>query len=117
MTYPDPDYPGYPVSSPPYDYSTGPDVEPASPWVAPPQFAPPTTSAWATASLVFALLGLPLACCTFGVFSALAVVCGHLGLSDTKTRPGRGMAVAGLILGYVVVGPAVVLSLAAVFGD
>ncbi len=111
------DYPGYPVSVPPYDYTTGPDVEPASPRLAPPQFERPVTSAWATASLVFALVGLPLACCTFGAFSAVAVLCGHLGLIDTKTRPGRGMAVAGLILGYLVVGPAVVLSAIAVFGD
>jgi len=47
------------------------------------------------------LLGL--ICC--GVFLAIpAVVCGHMALSNIKKRPqlgGKGLAIAGLIIGYV----------------
>jgi len=62
-----------------------------------PRTAP--TSAWATASLVCALLG-PLTC---GIGSVLAVPFGHIAQSDIKTKglAGGGMAVAGLILGYL----------------
>lgn len=53
-------------------------------------------------SLVLSLVGLLSFCCgpAFGVGG---VVCGHLALSKMKTRPdleGRGLALAGLIIGY-----------------
>lgn len=88
---------------------------PAQPQYAPPQYpmvvavsAP--TSGWATASLVFGIFGLLGGFCLFAIPCIVAVICGHVGLSATKdgSRGGRGMAVAGLILGYVVVGPAIV---------
>lgn len=62
-----------------------------------PRTAP--TSAWATASLVCALLG-PFTC---GIGSVLAVPFGHIGRMDVKNKgmAGGGMAVAGLILGYL----------------
>jgi hypothetical protein len=67
----------------------------------------------AVASLVLGILGLVSSCCSFGIFSILAVIFGHLGLAETKTgaRSGGGMAVAGLVMGYVLVGPAVVFSI------
>lgn len=53
-------------------------------------------------SLVLGLVGLLSFCCgpAFGIG---AVVCGHLALSKIKARPqleGRGLALAGLIIGY-----------------
>ena len=54
---------------------------------------PPPTNAMAVASLV----------CAF-IFAPLAIVFGHLSLSQMKRtgEQGRGMAVAGLVIGYVV---------------
>jgi len=65
-----------------------------------PRTAP--TSAWATASLVCALLG-PFTC---GIGAVLAVPFGHIGRMDAKNKgmAGGGMAVAGLILGYLMLG-------------
>lgn len=79
----------------------------------------PTTSGYATASLVFGILGLVTSCCSFGVFSIAAVILGHVALGETKygRRGGHGAAVAGLILGYVIVVPAIILSIMFVFGD
>ena len=72
------------------------------------------TSGWATASLVFGILGiLGLDLC--GGF-ILTIAFGHIALSQIKNSNGslggRGMAIAGLLLGYIpmVVG-AVILSL------
>lgn len=53
-------------------------------------------------SLVLSLVGLLSFCCgpAFGIG---AVVCGHLALSKIKAKPeleGRGLALAGLIIGY-----------------
>lgn len=82
------------------------------------QQTPRTTSAYATASLVFGILGLVTSCCTFGVFSLIAVIFGHVALGETKhgARGGHGSAVAGLILGYLIVVPAVIFSITVVFG-
>ena len=55
-------------------------------------------------SLVLSLLGLPgFLCCAFIIFSIPGIVCGHLALSNIGRQPGaqgRGMALAGLIIGY-----------------
>jgi hypothetical protein len=66
------------------------------------------TSGLAIASLVLALFAL------CGVGSIGAIVCGHLAIARIKTSngtlKGRGLATAGLILGYVeLVGLAVYL--------
>ncbi len=74
-----------------------------------PQNHPPTyvinreTSGWAIASLVFGILGiLGLDIC--GGF-VLTIAFGHIALSQIKnsngTIGGRGMAIAGLLLGYI----------------
>src|SRR5690242_2932333 len=63
---------------------------------------PPQSSALAIWSLVLGILGL-----TFcSIFTAIpAVICGHLGYSRIKrsggTLEGSGLALAGLITGYV----------------
>jgi hypothetical protein len=53
-------------------------------------------------SFVLSLIGLMAFCC--GPFLGIAgVICGHLALSKMRTRPelqGRGLAMAGLIIGY-----------------
>jgi hypothetical protein len=84
--------------------------------VVPQQQTPSSTLA--TLSLIFGILGLVTACCSFGLPSAAAVVLGHFALHETKDgkKGGNGMAVAGLVIGYIVVIPAVILSIMAVFG-
>jgi hypothetical protein len=76
------------------------------------------TSGLAVASLVLGVIGLVGGCCTFGIPSLLAVILGHVGLADTKrgVKEGNGMAIAGLIMGYVIFLPAIILSIWVVFG-
>ena len=60
-----------------------------------------TTSSLALWSLICGCVGL-----LCGFASIPAIILGHMGLSETKKNPalkGRGMALAGTILGYVVV--------------
>jgi uncharacterized protein DUF4190 len=79
----------------------------------------PPSSGYAVTALVLGILGLVSGCCTFGIFSSLAVVFGHAGLVDTRDgrKSGRGMAQAGLVMGYVVAAPAIALSVMVVFGS
>lgn len=68
---------------------------------------PPPTNAMAVASLV----------CAF-IFAPLAIVFGHLSLSQMKRtgEQGRGMAVAGLVIGYVItIGTILLLVLGVIF--
>ncbi len=83
-----------------------------------PMYAPPPvrpTSGQATAALIFGIGGI---LCPFVVPSIVAVLCGHTALHETRTgrKGGHGQAVAGLILGYLVIIPAVVLGIFAVIG-
>lgn len=64
----------------------------------PPQ--PGRTNGMSIASLVLGLVGLPL--CFLLVPSLLAVIFGFVGMSQIKNDPsqrGRGMAIAGVVLG------------------
>lgn len=64
------------------------------------------------ASLVLGLVGIPL--CFVFIPSVLAVVFGFVGLSQIKQDPsqrGRGMAIAGLVLGFAMLA-LIVLALA-----
>lgn len=65
---------------------------PSWPPYPPPPAYPRTTNAWAVAALVCAFL-----------FAPLGIVFGHLSLSQIKRtgEDGRGLALAGLIIGYV----------------
>lgn len=62
------------------------------------------TSGLAVASMVCGIVGY-LTCYLVGVFGIPAVICGHMALSRIATSPfpigGRGMAITGLILGYL----------------
>ena len=61
----------------------------------------PTTSGMAIASLVCSLAGVLLC----GIPAVLGVIFGFVGISQTKdgARKGRGMAIAGLVIGVAVV--------------
>jgi hypothetical protein len=83
--------------------------------------APPASGA-ATASLVLGLIGILVGYCLFGIPCVLAVIFGHIGLVQTRggEKSGRGMAVAGLVLGYICVIPMIiftVLFIGLIFGS
>lgn len=69
--------------------------------------------------MVLGIVGLTVCLCwTFGIPSILAVIFGHMGMNETRNnaKPGRGMALAGLITGYVGIAPAVILSFWLIIG-
>lgn len=73
------------------------------------------TSTLAVVSLVFGILGwtlLPF------IGSLVAVVCGHMARGEIRRSQGAlegdGMAVAGLVLGYIVIGLSLLAVLAAI---
>lgn len=98
----------------PYQPAAQPAVAPpASPYQAP--LPPPPVSPYSTGgpqkppttlsllALIFGIIGIPISCC-YGaglLFSLAGVVLGHLGL---KREQARGMALGGLITGYVGLG-------------
>lgn len=59
----------------------------------------------AVASMVLGIIGLVIGCII--VLPILAVIFGHIGMGQCDQRPelgGRGMAVAGLVMGYIGLG-------------
>ncbi len=134
-----PPYGSAPVIQP---YGSAPAIQPYTPPAAPQQgyAAPPSgypvygaapafpaprpASGLAITSLICGIVGV-----VFGTFlffivlpflaSVVAVITGHLALRKTKTDPsvgGRGMAFAGLIMGYVMVAVSVILLGVVLFG-
>ena len=67
--------------------------------------APQGNSGIAIASLVLSLVGLIPCFWLLQIPALLGVIFGLVGLSQTKNgaRPGRGMAIAGLVIGLVLV--------------
>lgn len=65
------------------------------------------TSGLAVASLVFGILGAVGGWCMFGIPCLVAIGCGHLARKETRDGAvaGDGMAIAGLILGWLFVVP------------
>ncbi|GAA3243460.1 DUF4190 domain-containing protein [Nonomuraea helvata] len=63
-------------------------------------------------SLIFGIIGLFGSWCLFGFPSIVAVVLGHVATTKTKRglRAGHGLAVGGLVLGYIVLVPALIVS-------
>lgn len=59
---------------------------------------------WSIASLICGLAGaLGFCCCPMRIVSIAAIICGHLALAHSQRipgRPGRAIAVLGLMLGY-----------------
>lgn len=74
----------------------------------------------ALASMILGVAGLTVGLCLlfFPVLPILAVILGHLGLSKvTQTAtPGRSLAVAGLVMGYVGVALAVLWLVLVIIG-
>lgn len=120
-------YPGAPPPTPRPSWGA-PASSPGGPWSAPgsippppPSWGPPagaygpgygaaayrqptaSTNGMAIGSLVCSIAGLV----TCGLGSLLGVIFGHIGLSQIKqsggAQPGRGLAIAGLVIGYLVV--------------
>lgn len=64
----------------------------------------PPTSGLAIASMVCGILAL-VTCYVHAVFGIPAVICGHMALNSIRISPvpmaGRGMAIAGLVTGYL----------------
>ena len=86
---PPPGYPGYP---PPPGY--------------PPTYPPrPRTNGMATASMILGIASLVLAGCLwfFPILPILAIVFGHVSLTQINRQgtSGKGMAIAGMVTGYV----------------
>ncbi|MEV4114512.1 DUF4190 domain-containing protein [Nonomuraea sp. NPDC049695] len=63
-------------------------------------------------SLIFGIIGLFGSWCLFGIPSIVAVVLGHVATTKTRRglRSGHGLAVGGLVLGYIVLVPALIVS-------
>lgn len=97
--------------------------QPYRPYQQPVMVVLPPTSGAAVASMIMGIIGLLGGWCVFGLPCVVAVVLGHIGLVATKggRRSGHGMAIAGLVMGYLVVVPAALFSImfvfAGVFGD
>lgn len=71
-------------------------------------------SGLSTAALVLGICGF----FTCGLTSVLAVIFGHIGLGQTRNgqMTGRGQAVAGLVLGYIVLAPELLFLLFGLLG-
>ncbi|WP_051225005.1 DUF4190 domain-containing protein [Pseudoclavibacter soli] len=75
--------------------------------------APAKTNTLATVSLVAGIVGLVGFAWFYGLVSVVAVITGHMALYRIKRshEKGRGMAIAGLVLGYI--GIAIILLIVA----
>ena len=64
----------------------------------------------AVTSLVFGIIGVLGGFCLLGIPCVLAVITGHAGMIDARNGTGgRGLAVAGLVMGYLFVAPATIV--------
>jgi Domain of unknown function (DUF4190) len=96
---------------PPPDYPPPPEY-PAAPYPPPPDFTP-YYAAYGAAPMppqsangfAIASLTLGIACLCTGRCAIPAVICGHIALAQINRsggmQQGRGMAIAGLVLGYI----------------
>ena len=100
---------------------------PAYAYAPPPGFPPPPAypvkakaNGLALASMILGIVGITVGLCLifFPVMPILAVVFGHLGLSQTRSTgaPGRGYAIAGLVTGYIGIALAILWLIAIIFG-
>ncbi|HEU4848828.1 MAG TPA: DUF4190 domain-containing protein [Terrimesophilobacter sp.] len=100
-----PQQPPVPPPASPYQASTQPQPPSPSPYYAAGPQKPPTVLS--LLAMIFGIVGVLVSCC-YGagfLFSLAGVILGHLGL---KREPARGMALAGVITGYVGLGIALV---------
>lgn len=100
-------------------FAGSPPSLPSSPSIAPAVVPMATTTAspnssLATASMICGIASIPgLMCCLALPLSLAAIICGHLALAEITRNPAleknRGMAKAGLIMGYIVVALTIIL--------
>lgn len=92
-----------------------PDVMPGGTPAPPP---PRPNSGLAVASLILGLTGVVVSWFTFGIPSLLALIFGIVGIRQTtnRQREGRGMAIAGTVLGAVMLALGLWVSAAVVYG-
>lgn len=81
----------------------------------PPPREQSSLAVWALAS---GIVGILIGWCFLGLPSIAAIVLGHMALEETKSGhvEGRGMAVAGLVMGYVTALPAILVFIFVVIG-
>ena len=100
---------------------------PAYAYAPPPGFPPPPAypvrpkaNGLALASMILGIVGITVGLCLifFPVMPILAVVFGHLGLSQTRATgaPGRGYAIAGLVTGYIGIALALLWLIGSIIG-
>ena len=116
---------GQPAAVPPVPPMTPPP--PGYGYAPPPGFPPPSgypvkpkANGLALTSMILGIAGITVGLCLifFPVMPILAVVFGHIGLSQTRTTgaPGRGYAIAGLVTGYIGIALAILWLIAAIIG-
>jgi hypothetical protein len=71
------------------------------------------TSGLAVASMVLGIVGVTFGWFLLGIPCLLAVIFGHIGLNQTRNnlKAGRGMAIAGLVLGYIFIIPTLIVDI------
>ncbi len=117
----------FPAPVPPVPPAPPAPPPPAYTYAPPPGFPPPPaypvkakTNGLALASMILGIVGITVGLCLifFPVMPILAVVFGHLGLSQTRSTgaPGRGYAIAGLVTGYIGIALAILWLIAIIFG-
>ncbi|MFM1965426.1 MAG: hypothetical protein RL134_1151 [Actinomycetota bacterium] len=110
---PQPPAPQPPAPQPAYGYAP----QPGFPT---PYAAKPKTNGMALASMILGILGITAGLCLifFPVMPILAVIFGHIGLTQTRNTgaPGRGYAIAGLVTGYIGIALAVLWLIAVAIG-
>lgn len=124
---PPPPMPAAPLTPAP---PPGPQVPPPPPaygYASPPGFPPPPVyqakpkaNGLALTSMILGILGITVGICLlfFPVLPILAVVFGHIGLTQTRKTgaPGRGYAIAGLVTGYIGIALAILWLIATIIG-
>ena len=106
--------PAYGQQAPAYGQSAPAYGQPAAAYGGPPA---KKTNVLAIVSLIASIAGFVIA---WGIGSIVGIICGHISLSQIKKtgEEGRGLAVAGLIVGYIGLALAIlsVIIIAIVFG-
>ena len=109
-----------PPATPAYPPQTPPPPAPGAYAYAQPPASPAKANGLALASMILGILGVTIGLCliAFPVMPILAVVFGHIGLSQIRKTgaPGRGFAITGLVTGYIGIALAVLWLIGLIIG-